>query len=82
MNSKLETLNVFILAKPKTPIDSHCLIYNPSGGTNRPCGEKWDDVGGVPKCRNCFFAESNHKHGLAVSETIHESINRIYYFTQ
>lgn len=74
MNPKLETLSVFITSDTKNPFDSHCLIYDPTLKTRRPCSETWSV--GLPKCLNCFFSESNHKHGLAVSETIHESINK------
>ena len=76
MNPKLETLSVFITSEPKYPQASNCLLYQETLKTHRPCGEIWDGGGNVPKCRNCFFAESNHKHGLAVSETIHEQDNK------
>lgn len=76
MNPKLETLSVFITAELNNPVASHCTLYDSSLKTQRPCAEKWDEVNDMPKCHNCFFAESNHRHGLAVSETIHESINK------
>ena len=74
MNPKLKTLSVFITSEPKNPVDSHCLLFHKHYINYRSCPkENWDTIA---KCRECIFAESNHKHGLAVSETIHEQYNK------